>query len=222
VDRIDGANDDPLRRASNDHHVGERGVDAQSRWIQIVNAEAHARTIVRRGGVCLAERQVERGARRFGAWQYSFMERAHGVGGNGPRAADTDDFGSRTSSEATGREDVVRARPPFAEPEYRAEGPLKVTGHANYAADASAPGMLWAAYVRSPHAHALIRSIDAAAARAVPGVHAVLTADDLPPSARFGRRLQDYPVLCRDRVRFIGDRVAAVAAETRELPATPC
>jgi CO/xanthine dehydrogenase Mo-binding subunit len=111
---------------------------------------------------------------------------------------------------------ITRA-PLFAEPEYRVEGPHKVTGQANYAADAKQPGMLWAAYVRSPHPHALIRSIDTAAARALPGVHAVLTAADLPPSARFGRRLQDYPVLCRDRVRFIGDRVASVAAETREL-----
>ena len=72
-------------------------------------------------------------------------------------------------------------------------------------------------YVRSPYAHALIRSIDASPARALAGVHAVLTGRDLPAHARFGRRLQDWPVLARDRVRFIGDRVAAIAAESRQL-----
>src|SRR5262249_55527551 len=77
-------------------------------------------------------------------------------------------------------------------------------------------GMLHMVYVRSPLAHALIRSIDTAQARAAPGVRAVLTGADLPPFARFGRRLQDWPVLAQGRVRFIGDRVAAIAAETRE------
>src|SRR5579859_4248366 len=112
---------------------------------------------------------------------------------------------------------VLESTPLFAQPEYRVEGPLKVTGRANYAADATRPGTLWAAYLRSPHPHALIRSIDTAAARSLPGVHAVLTGADLPESARFGRRIQDYPVLCRERVRFVGDRVAAIAAETREI-----
>jgi CO/xanthine dehydrogenase Mo-binding subunit len=99
--------------------------------------------------------------------------------------------------------------------EYRFDGPVKVTGAAAYAADASRPGMLWAAYVRSPYPHAQILSIETSAARSAPGVHAVLTAADLPPTARFGRRLQDFPVLAGDRVRFVGDRVAVVAAETR-------
>jgi CO/xanthine dehydrogenase Mo-binding subunit len=104
----------------------------------------------------------------------------------------------------------------LAEPEYRVEGHLKVTGRARYAADARQAGMLHAVYVRSPYPHAVIRSIDTSAAQAVPGVHAVLTGMDLPEHARFGRRLQDWPVLARDRVRFIGDRVAAIAAETRQ------
>jgi CO/xanthine dehydrogenase Mo-binding subunit len=102
-------------------------------------------------------------------------------------------------------------------PEYRVEGPLKVTGRARYAADVRHPhGMLHLVYVRSPYAHALIRSLNTAQALQAPGVHAVLTGADLPPHARFGRRLQDWPVLARERVRFIGDRVAAIAAETRE------
>jgi len=55
------------------------------------------------------------------------------------------------------------------------------------------------------------------AALRLPGVHTVLTGADLPAHARFGRRLQDWPVLCSDRVRFVGDRVAAVAAESSEI-----
>ncbi len=103
----------------------------------------------------------------------------------------------------------------FTEPEYRVEGPLKVTGSARYTADLQMPGMLWLAYTRSTHAHALLKNVDTSAARQVPGVHAVLTGADTG-NARIGRRLQDWPVLASDRVRMIGDRIAAVAAETRE------
>lgn len=104
----------------------------------------------------------------------------------------------------------------LAEPEYRVEGHLKVTGRARYAADVRQTGMLHAVYVRSPYPHALIRSIDTSRAVAVPGVHAVLTGADLPVHARFGRRIQDWPVLARSEVLFVGDRVAAIAAETRQ------
>ena len=104
----------------------------------------------------------------------------------------------------------------LAEPEDRVEGHLKVTGRARYAADVQQAGMLHAVYVRSPYPHAVVRSIDTARARALPGVHAILTGADLPAHARFGRRIQDWPVLARDRVRFIGDRVAAIAAENRQ------
>src|SRR2546426_7457225 len=100
-------------------------------------------------------------------------------------------------------------------PEWRVEGREKVTGAARYAADITVPGMLHAAYVTSPYPHARVVSIDAAAARDLPGVRAVLTGADTRP-ARFGRRLQDWPVLCWDRVLFVGDRVAAVAADSAE------
>jgi CO/xanthine dehydrogenase Mo-binding subunit len=103
----------------------------------------------------------------------------------------------------------------FEEPEYRVEGPLKVTGAARYTADVSMPGMLWLAYTRSPRPHARIASIDTSAARNVPGVHAVLTGADIG-DVRLGRRLLDWPALARDSVRMVGDRVAAVAAETKE------
>jgi len=100
-------------------------------------------------------------------------------------------------------------------PEWRVEGRDKVTGAARYAADVTRPGMLHAAFAGSPYPHARVVSLDVSAARTVPGVRAVLTGADVRP-ARFGRRLQDWPVLAWDRVRFIGDRVAAVAADTLE------
>lgn len=103
----------------------------------------------------------------------------------------------------------------FDAPEYRVEGPLKVTGRARYTVDVQLPGMLWARFLLSPFAHARIVSIDTSAARAVSGVHAVLTGADIGP-IRFGRVLYDCPVLAYDRALFVGDRVAAVAADTRE------
>lgn len=103
----------------------------------------------------------------------------------------------------------------FDEPEYRVEGPLKVTGRARYTSDVGLPGMLYARFLLSPHPHARIISIDTSAANAVPGVHVVLTGQDIG-DRRFGRYLYDWPVLAYDRVLFVGERVAAVAAETRE------
>jgi CO/xanthine dehydrogenase Mo-binding subunit len=99
------------------------------------------------------------------------------------------------------------------EPEERVEGHLKVRGVARYAADASRPGMLWSAILYSPLPHARITRIDASAARSMPGVHAVLTGADLG-SVMYGRRVRDWPLLAQNRVRFIGDRVAVVAAES--------
>src|SRR5256885_12268175 len=100
-------------------------------------------------------------------------------------------------------------------PERRVEGREKVTGAAQYAADVRREGMLHVAFVASPYPHARIASVDTSAARAVPGVRAVLTGADVR-GHRFGRRLQDPPVLAWDRARFIGDRVAAVAADMPE------
>ena len=97
----------------------------------------------------------------------------------------------------------------------RIEGPQKVTGSTVYAGDVEVPGMLWGLVLRSPHAHARIVSVDASRARQVPGVAAVLTGKDVP-GHYMGKILRDLPVLCWDRVRYVGDRVAAVAAESRE------
>ncbi len=95
----------------------------------------------------------------------------------------------------------------------RAEGPEKVTGHALYAADIELPGMLWGKVLRSPHPHARIVSVDGSRAWKVDGVRAVITGKEVPGHL-MGRRLRDMPVLCWDKVRFVGDRVAAVAAES--------
>ncbi len=112
---------------------------------------------------------------------------------------------------------VTGARPRlFETDEWRVEGRDKVSGAARYTADVKLPGMLHAAFVSSPFPHARVIRVDTAAARALPGVHAIVTGADTKP-ARFGRRLLDWPVLCWDRVLFIGDRVAAVAAESPEI-----
>src|SRR2546427_1102590 len=102
------------------------------------------------------------------------------------------------------------------QPERRLDGDEKTTGAAKYTADLAVTGALEATFVRSPYPHARIVSVDTARARSLVGVRAVLTGADVR-GQRLGRRLQDWPVLCWDRVLFIGDRVAAVAADTREI-----
>ena len=103
----------------------------------------------------------------------------------------------------------------FADPEIRVEGREKVSGKAQYTADVVKPNMLWAAFAVSPLPHARILSIDTSAAKAYPGVRAVLTGAEIG-DRRFGRHLHDWPVLAYQKVRFIGERVAAVAAETKD------
>jgi len=102
----------------------------------------------------------------------------------------------------------------FDASEIRIDGRDKVSGKTKFTADVHRPNMLWAAYTASPFAYARIGTIDTTAARAVPGVKAILTGRDIGP-LRMGRQVFDWPVLAYDVVRFIGDRVAAVAAETR-------
>ena len=97
----------------------------------------------------------------------------------------------------------------------RMEGAEKATGATKYTADLALEGTLWGRALRSPWPHAGIVSIDASKARRVPGVHAVLTGSDVA-GIRYGRRMHDVPVLAEDRVRFLGERVAAVAAEDRD------
>lgn len=97
----------------------------------------------------------------------------------------------------------------------RQDGVEKVTGKATYATDFSLPGMLHGRVLRSPHAHALIRRVDIAQAAAVPGVFAVVTARNMKLN-RYGNYIKDFEVFASERVSYVGQAVAAVAAESRE------
>lgn len=95
----------------------------------------------------------------------------------------------------------------------RPDGIPKLKGEFDFAQDLEADLMLWGATVRSPHAHARIISIDIAPALAIGGVHAVLTADDVPGRALFGLEHPDQPVLANGTVNYWGEPVVVVAAE---------
>src|SRR5262245_24177140 len=97
------------------------------------------------------------------------------------------------------------------------EGLAKATGQALYADDLVLPRMLHAKLLRSIHAHARIRSIDASRALAMPGVHAVITGKDLPEYYGIIPWTQDEQALCEEKTRYVGDAVAAVAAESELL-----
>jgi len=95
----------------------------------------------------------------------------------------------------------------------RIDAPAKVTGSALYTVDLKMPGMLVGKILRSPHPHAKIKSIDTSAAKALDGVLAVITAEDVPDNLfAFYQWQADKNILCRDKVRFVGDEIAAVAA----------
>ncbi len=109
----------------------------------------------------------------------------------------------------------------------RLEDPKLITGRGTYVDDISVAGMMHVAFVRSPHAHATINSIDASMAREMPGVHAVLAADDfegkadkpmiLPVPAPIIKQAKTQYPLARGSVHHVGDPVAVVVAETRAL-----
>jgi 4-hydroxybenzoyl-CoA reductase subunit alpha len=98
------------------------------------------------------------------------------------------------------------------QPLRKVDGLAKATGSAVYADDIALPGMLHAKTLRSTQAHARIRSIDASRALALPGVHAVITGKDMPIKYGVIPWTPDENALALDKVRFIGDEVAAVAA----------
>jgi CO/xanthine dehydrogenase Mo-binding subunit len=98
----------------------------------------------------------------------------------------------------------------------RVDAPPKVKGEFAYASDLVVPGMLWGHTLRSPWSHARIVSVDIAEAVSMPGVHAVLTHDDVPGQKTYGLEFPDQPVLAIDRVLYYGEPVALVAAEHPE------
>jgi len=92
----------------------------------------------------------------------------------------------------------------------------KVTGRAKYLDDLSFPGMLYGKILRSPYPHARIVNVDPGRALSLPGVKAVITAADCP-ATRFGLEIPDVSILAGDKVRYVGDEVAAVSAVSEEI-----
>jgi aerobic carbon-monoxide dehydrogenase large subunit len=134
-----------------------------------------------------------------------------------------------TSPDESGAVDLgawATARFAVGQPVPRTEDPVLVRGQGRYTDDVALPGQAYAAMVRSPHAHGILRGIDAEIARKMPGVLAVYTAADLAGygTLRCAPPLQNHdgsamtkpprPALAADRVRFVGDPVAVVVAET--------
>jgi xanthine dehydrogenase D subunit len=104
----------------------------------------------------------------------------------------------------------------------RPDGGPKVRGEFAFSGDLWAEGMLWGRTLRSPHPAARIVAIDISAALLIPGVHAVVTADDLPGAVNYGLEWRDQPVFATDVVRYVGEPVAAVAAEHPETARQAC
>ena len=98
----------------------------------------------------------------------------------------------------------------------RPDGIPKVKGSFEFSSDANDDSMAWGATLRSPHPSARIVSIDISPALRIPGVHAVITAKDVPGKATYGLISQDQPVFASDVVRYMGEPVAAVAADHPE------
>ena len=102
--------------------------------------------------------------------------------------------------------------------EIRPEAETKVRGSAIYTAHVEIPNMAHAKVLRSPYPHARIKRVDASHAEKMPGVICVFTRDDLGPyNPTFGPVYHDQPVICFDKVRFVGDPVAAVVAEDEDI-----
>ena len=100
----------------------------------------------------------------------------------------------------------------------RVDGPAKLRGSAQFTGDIEMPGMVYAKVLRSAYPHARLTRVNAEKAQKLPGVVAVLTRDDLKRmNAYFGPVVKDQPVVALDRVRYVGDIIAAVAAEEKDI-----
>jgi xanthine dehydrogenase D subunit len=98
----------------------------------------------------------------------------------------------------------------------RPDGVAKVTGEFSFSSDMRAENMLWGATLRSPHPYARIKSIDTTKALLIAGVQAIITAEDVPGKLTYGLISSDQPVFAKDVVRYMGEPVAAVAADHPE------
>ncbi|WP_433744018.1 xanthine dehydrogenase subunit D [Paenibacillus amylolyticus] len=101
----------------------------------------------------------------------------------------------------------------------RPDGAPKVTGQLQYLTDMTLPDMIHGRVLRSEYPYARLLSIDTSEAEALEGVYAVLTSKDVPGLNRFGIATPDQPVFCEDIVRYVGDAIAAVAADSPERAA---
>ena len=110
----------------------------------------------------------------------------------------------------------TRIRGGVGESVERPDSAPKVKGEFQYGSDLRREGMLFGATLRSPHPYARIAGIDTAAAKKMSGVKAIITASDLPTRELFGLMKLDQPVLASGKVRYVGEPVAIVAAETAE------
>jgi xanthine dehydrogenase D subunit len=121
--------------------------------------------------------------------------------------------GPQTATRRAGRIGESAARP---------DGGPKVRGEFAFAGDLWAEGMLWGRTLRSPHAAARIAAVDVSGALRIQGVRAVITADDIPGSKRYGLEQRDQPVFAVDVVRYAGEPLAAVAADHPETARRAC
>src|SRR5438045_1353993 len=96
----------------------------------------------------------------------------------------------------------------------RVDAVSKARGEHLFPSDHVLPNMLWVQVVRSTRPHARLLSLETRAASAIEGVACVLTAGDMPGENRFGLLTADQPVLCEECVRYVGEPIAIVAAET--------
>lgn len=101
-------------------------------------------------------------------------------------------------------------------PANRVDALEKVLGTAKYLGDYQVPGMLYGSVLRSNHPHSRIVHLDTSGAMKVPGVKTVITCEDFVDNGRFGRHMKDQHILAYQKVRHVGEGIAAVAAETRE------
>jgi len=105
----------------------------------------------------------------------------------------------------------------IGKPQPRVESQSRVTGQARYTADYKVPGMAWGVTVRSAHTHARVLNIETTAAERVPGVLRVLTWKDVPGENAYGKKIRDQQVFAKDKVRYYGEPLALVVAETKKI-----